>query len=1206
MRGHDQTNGRGRNRAWACLVLAASAALATSPPVASAQEPFAARDAEPIALSADQIRDWTIGQDHWVLLEGRAAILQGTDGVRADRAIVRIVAEPGATPNANAYSVEIVGEGRASRTDRPLQVQRECRHALRSSQGPDLRPYNIRNLFHLDGPPAEAEALVHRLAPATDLVAESPVPDEPVPVVTLGAPLPEAAATIPAEPASDPALVPTQFGGDDFGQLPTLPDLSPSPDEFDVSGTDEFDPSGEMREEGFDDPEGLAPLEGTDLEPIPDDEVVPGVPRPRDSKPTRTLPAIINPGSQRIISVYPRDGSGRFAIDQFQVEGYSVTVIRGGVNLFTRDAQRGDLDISADNAVIWRGLDKEGEAATVGPGGELVQDDRKPLEVYLEGNIVFLQDERKVAGNGDQKAYRASRAYYDFRTDTFVGLDAELDLFAPGLVAPMKVKAPRIHQFVPQAVGPGGAVEAGPKQIRADKTVSSGSRFANPGYRFNSRMVDIFQVPVPLADPRTGTPVDPDNPDPPKDLSWLVDARWNVFYLGSIPAFFWPRFLFDPDDLDPPLRNITPRFNNYFGTQLLSDWNGFKLFGIKKPTFFQVDNWNVDIDYLSRRKSLALGSEFGYFGNDLFSDIVDEFDPAKNSRGFRRSNVFPGVKGRYFGYFDFWGLNDQASDVLGTGPAVVTYGPPGAGKRGFQRYDVPSGETFRGRLLFRHMQSLLPTDADPWEDARVQAEVGYITDRHFLEQYYKRLFDIGLDQETLLYGIRQKDNTAFTALAEVNLQDFYTESQWLPKLEYFRLGDSLLGNRITHFQNTGADWANTHPAIEVNNPNIFAFLPYDPVANISSPLRTGRIWTSHELDMPLDFNVLRLTPYVQGQAIGWNNQIGGDSIGRIWGAAGLRANVMIWRTYPGVESELLNVHGLAHKVNFDADYRNAYSNVQLNRIGVQDDLDDNTYEFVRRYFALTNYAGGILPAQYDPRFLTLRRAASPITGTTDIQRSIQTLQLGIHQRLQTKRGPEGKRRVIDYMVLDLTSTYFPYASRDNFGTPWGQTLYNYEWYIGDRTSIYTNGWFEFFDINGVALLKTNPKRTNDPFGIKVINSGISIARPPRGSLIIGYSIINTGTIATSAVNVTNTYWLSPKWYGAFGTSYDFGNAVGLGSNIALTRVGADYLVTVGLTADPQRNSYMAGFEIAPRLSPNVRLGSASGLPRFDSRFAPTQ
>src|ERR1700685_3546360 len=120
---------------------------------------------------------------------------------------------------------------------------------------------------------------------------------------------------------------------------------------------------------------------------------------------------------------------------------------------------------------------------------------------------------------------------------------------------------------------------------------------------------------------------------------------------------------------------------------------------------------------------------------------------------------------------------------------------------------------------------------------------------------------------------------------------------------------------------------------------------------------------------------------------------------------------------------------------------------------------------------MVNYAGGLLPMQYDPRFLLLRRAVSPITGTTDIQASMETLQFGLHQRLQTKRGPAGRRRIIDYVVLDVNANYFPHSQRDNFGPPFGQNTYNFEWYIGDRTSIVSYGWFEFFNVGGQPLFK---------------------------------------------------------------------------------------------------------------------------------------
>ena len=51
--------------------------------------------------------------------------------------------------------------------------------------------------------------------------------------------------------------------------------------------------------------------------------------------------------------------------------------------------------------------------------------------------------------------------------------------------------------------------------------------------------------------------------------------------------------------------------------------------------------------------------------------------------------------------------------------------------------------------------------------------------------------------------------------------------------------------------------------------------------------------------MPLNFgNVLRVVPYVQGQAVGWTNQINGEPVGRVWGAAGARAEIMAWKRLP--------------------------------------------------------------------------------------------------------------------------------------------------------------------------------------------------------------------------------------------------------------------------------------------------------------------
>jgi hypothetical protein len=920
----------------------------------------------------------------------------------------------------------------------------------------------------------------------------------------------------------------------------------------------------------------------------------------------------ILPGTQRITDIRPRTGQTLDADIRTTPDGVEVWVIRNGVNLIVEyPGKFGVVDVEADRAVIWRGPDpKDSETQKDELGRDVEDGNRKPMEVYLEGNVIVRQDQRKWAGRADQRTLRAPRVYYNFLTDRFVAYDAQIDMFSQGLVAPFKIKSPRIEQYHDLIKQPDGTIKPSehPK-IRADKAVMTGSRFPDPGYQIHMKSMDLTRYANPATDPNTGQHLtNPGDPDPPQDLVWQIDGRQIFYYMGPIPAFYWPHVVADLDDEQPAFRQFFFRTNNYFGQQLLTDWNTFRFIQTKKPDW--IDQWNFDIDYLSARTKdfPALGTELGWFGSDFLKDLRDPYhrDPSKVSN----------LTYNYFGYFNLWGLHDLGIDNLGQGPAIITNGPPGAGRAGYQMSAAPFFQPDRLRYDFRHMQSFLPDDDDhEFEDLRLQVESAYYTDRYFLFEYYQQLWDKGMDQENIAFGYYQKGNTFTDVWVEGNPMNWQTETEWLPRVDYYRLADSFFDNRFTYYQHSGVDYATITTDIMVNNPNLFAFMPYDPISNTTGAFSSGRMWTSHELDMPMNFfNAVRLVPYVQGQLAGWSDQLGGGplghqptgAMGRAWGAAGARAEMTFWKKYTGVNSEILNVHGLNNKISLFVDARAAFSNIRLNQIAVQDDLDDNTYEFVRRYLAITSFTGGILPFPYDPRHYILRNMLSPITGTTDIQAAIDTVQLGVHQRLQTKRGPIGKRRIVDFMTMDATTTYFPDAARDNFGTPWGLTQYNYQWYIGDRTSFVSQGWFEFFKLVGSQPLSNNLVTGYNPNGLNVITSGINLARPPRSNIFVGYTIIDTGPIHTSALNTSIQYWLSPKWYGTFSNSYDFGDGVDLGTSFTFTRIGADYLTTIGLSVDPQRESYQFAFQITPRMSPAFRMGSNSALNSFDTRFAPSQ
>ena len=407
--------------------------------------------------------------------------------------------------------------------------------------------------------------------------------------------------------------------------------------------------------------------------------------------------------------------------------------------------------------------------------------------------------------------------------------------------------------------------------------------------------------------------------------------------MGWLPVFYWPRLTGDADDLEPPLRQIAFRTNNYFGQQVLTDWNGFKVFGLRRP---ELDR------QLEHRRRLPERADQGLPGAGQRDGLVR---PRPDPRPDRPLSQGPDARPEHSPTTTSATSTSGASrtagnDVLGSGPAIVTNGPAGAGKRGFQRI----GRARRSRRSAAGSTSATCSGSCPTTTSTGSRTCGsssrsaYVSDRHFLEEYYKRLIETGMDQETLAYMQYQKNNRSWDLWAEANLQNFYTDTQWLPRLDYYRLGDSLVNNWFNYYQHSGVDYANTHTDIMVNNPNLFAFMPYDPISNTSGvfsggaglheprdrhaaehlrrrPGRALRAGPGGRLDRPDRRRAVR--PAAHRRA------------GPIWGAAGVHTEMMAWKIYPDVENEILNIHGLNNKISFFADFRAAYSNqsAQLDR-----------------------------------------------------------------------------------------------------------------------------------------------------------------------------------------------------------------------------------------------------------------------------------
>ena len=129
-----------------------------------------------------------------------------------------------------------------------------------------------------------------------------------------------------------------------------------------------------------------------------------------------------------------------------------------------------------------------------------------------------------------------------------------------------------------------------------------------------------------------------------------------------------------------------------------------------------------------------------------------------------------------------------------------------------------------------------------------------------------------------------------------------------------------------------------------------------------------------------------------------------------------------------------------------------------------DPLDDDSQEHFRNY--LMPYTANLDPRKYAFRAGMQNWVSSPTAEMVD---DVMAARLGVHQRWQTKRGQPGQQRVVDWIVLDIDGTVFPEADRDNFGKYLGLLEYDFRWHVGDRFSILSDGYADFFQ-DGLSMV----------------------------------------------------------------------------------------------------------------------------------------
>ena len=284
---------------------------------------------------------------------------------------------------------------------------------------------------------------------------------------------------------------------------------------------------------------------------------------------------------------------------------------------------------------------------------------------------------------------------------------------------------------------------------------------------------------------------------------------------------------------------------------------------------------------------------------------------------------------------------------------------------------------------------------------------------------------------------------------------------------------------------------------------------------------------------------------------------------------------------PNVSSRTWYVNGLAHKIDLNAEYMYAQANRSMDDLMLTAPLDHwSTEDFRRRYLTTNTYfrtfrerypPGGpwvwnhTMPEMFDPRYYALRSgiAGNVTAGNMEIADDMHMLRMGMTHRFQTKRGPVGNRRILDWITFSTHINYYP-QTQYNHGKSIGLLDYNVLWHVGDRFSLFSEGLYDFFD-DGQNLTRV----------------GGVWNRPNRGNISLALDQFS-GIVERTYLTLQVGYTMNEKYAMSYKTSYNIqNNWQNVGHNFMFTRTGESFRLLVGASYSESLSEWSFSFGIEP-------------------------
>ena len=647
--------------------------------------------------------------------------------------------------------------------------------------------------------------------------------------------------------------------------------------------------------------------------------------------------------------------------------------------------------------------------------------------------------------------------------------------------------------------------------------------------------------------------------NPGKDAGTTIDASHVTFRSGTTPIFYWPYMRGTPEKTVLP--EISAGYNQYRGTTIGTRWDLWALLGYDPVPGIQAKLVN-DIYTLN---GVGLGTRFNGLGGNF----------------------------NMYGFYDF-GNEEQAS----------------------------TGQLYTSTLKYRGL-----IDGDYTylidEHSLLQGSVAWTSDGAFVNTFRQDDFINRLEYETKAFMKLQSGNSAFTMLLKNDL-DGYVINSWmlasrpysvnkLPEAAYRRYGDSFFTDHLSWTQEysanamsmrlqDGTPGTNAVTSAAFNAPNATGTAA-NPIFNANTDITTAyqnagynediyaRVYTRQELAYPIDISPAKITPFINGTAIGYalndftnystiNGTNGQSGTTRGLMGIGARSSAEFSQSFDGVQNSILDVNRLRYVVQPTSTLWAGYDTADKGEYPI---FDQNVE--------------GISAAQ--------------------------VAQIGAKQRLQTYRGGPGAWTSVDWITLDAgavvnngganfgrtSATGLAYAQSPTPSfyswrpelSQWGSHLYgSTSWAVSSTFTAYGSVKWMLDDV---------PTYTTGPFQNMARGSlGVRMQHSPDTSFFIEYRSINNFDPTNNYINdellqLGVAYQISKLYTFTLSPQIDLVEHNLRAASANLTRSFPDFNLSAGVGYDSLTDVYSFGISLSiPAIGASTPglMGSSADTSPFGS------